>query len=908
MVPRIRRFFDIRRGELAPVVFSFVYVASVVAAFLLAKPIRNGLFLQDYGPFALVYAYAAVPVVLSLLVPVAARLAHRIGQRAMIVLSLWFFCGNVLLFWALFTFARIWILPAIFYVWVNCFGVIAPVQAWSFVSTLFDTRQAKRLFGLVGAGASFGGIAGGALGRLLIGPMGGTVNLLLVLAVLIATAALVVSAAIRRIPTRPSATRIQVLPSFRASLRTVASSRYLRLIAGVVFLLAIATQWIGFQFSMEATARYGGDADRLTKFFSGFNVSMGAAALAMQLFLTGPALRRFGMTYTLMLLPLALLSGSVLILLVPVFWPVLLTFGVDQGLRFSVDKASYELLYLPLAGRGRSQLRATIDIVVNRTADAIGAIALGFATKGFLGLRGLDLGLRGTAAITIVVLAAWAFLAWRLRSEYVAAIGESIRSHRLEAERAAAAAVERSGALAIDGKLKSTDETEVLYALEALEAQRDVRPLPALRGLLRSRNPDIRRRALRLLNESGDKRATPDVELLIHDADLETRAEALLYLSRHGRLDPLAAISNLDEFPDLSIRASTAAFLAAPGPAQNVDAARLILRAMIDETGAQAQEVRHEAARLVELRPDAFEDDLPLLLGSQEEDPDVLRHAARAAGKLGAATLAPSLIPHLANAAAAPAIIDALALIGDRAVPYIKAALRDDLLALDARRELPIVLARIGTPAAEQLLVNALLQGDAALRYRIIASLNKLQQAHPDATVDRQVIELVLAAEITGHYRSYQVLAAIEHAKESEGVVKELRHSMEHELERIFRLLALLAPGVDFESAYVAMSATDRAVRANAFEFLESSLPPALAHLLLPLIDPQVGSDQRARLANRLVGAEIDSVEAAIATLIASDDSWLRETASAARERLWRPERETLAGEEAEPAVLGAGL
>ncbi len=909
MVPRIRRFFDIRRGELAPVVFSFVYVAVVVASFLLAKPVRNGLFLQDYGPYALVYVYAAVPVVLSLLVPLSARVARRIGQRAMIVFSLWFFCGNVLLFWALFTFARIWSLPAIFYVWVNCFGVIAPVQAWSFVSTLFDTRQAKRLFGLVGAGASLGGIAGGALGRLLIGPMGGTVNLLLVLAVLIAAAALIVSAAVRRMPRRPAASALgQALPSFRGSLQTIASSRYLRLIAAMVFLVAIATQWIGFQFSMEATARYGGDADRLTAFFSGFNVSLGVAAFAMQLFLTGPVLRRFGMTYTLMLLPLALLSGSGLILLVPVFWPVLFTFGVDQGLRFSVDKASYELLYLPLAGRGRSQIRAAIDIVVNRVADAIGAVMLGIATKGFFGLGGFGWGLRGTAAINAVVLAAWVFVAWRLRSEYVAAIGESILHHRIETERAAAAAVERTGALAIDGQLRSKDEARVLYALGALEAQRDAQSLPALRALLRAHNPDIRRRALRLLNESGDKGAASDVELLMHDADLETRAEALLYLSRHGRLDPLAAISNLEEFPDLSIRASTAAFLAAPGPAQNVDAARLILRAMIDETGADAPQVRHEAARLVELRPEAFEDELPLLLAAQEEDPDVLSHAARAAGKLGSATLAPSLIPHLASAGAAPAVIDGLSRIGDRALPYIKAGLHDERLPLEARRELPIVLARIGTPAAEQVLVDALLQGDAALRYRIIASLNKLQRAHPDATVDPDVIELVLAAEITGHYRSYQVLAAIEQAKESEEVVRGLRHSMEHEVERIFRLLALLAPAVDFESAYVGVSAADRAVRANAVEFVERSLPPALAQLLLPLIDPQVTADQRVTLADRLVGAEIDSVEAAITTLLASDDAWLRETALAARERLWRPAREALAGQETEPAVLGAGL
>ena len=82
MVPRMRRFFDVRPGEGLRVLLSFLYVAVVVAAFLLARPIRNSLFLEQYGPYALVYVYAAVPLVLSLFVPVYTRVAARLGSRA----------------------------------------------------------------------------------------------------------------------------------------------------------------------------------------------------------------------------------------------------------------------------------------------------------------------------------------------------------------------------------------------------------------------------------------------------------------------------------------------------------------------------------------------------------------------------------------------------------------------------------------------------------------------------------------------------------------------------------------------------------------------------------------------------------------------------------------------------------
>jgi hypothetical protein len=69
-----------------------------------------------------------------------------------------------------------------------------------------------------------------------------------------------------------------------------------------------------------------------------------------------------------------------------------------------------------------------------------------------------------------------------------------------------------------------------------------------------------------------------------------------------------------------------------------------------------------------------------------------------------------------------------------------------------------------------------------------------------------------------------------------------------------------------------------------------------------------IGRAREALLADRMVGAEIESVEGAIDTLIASDDAWLRETAVAARERLYRPPDEALVDDRLEPAAMGAGL
>jgi hypothetical protein len=53
-----------------------------------------------------------------------------------------------------------------------------------------------------------------------------------------------------------------------------------------------------------------------------------------------------------------------------------------------------------------------------------------------------------------------------------------------------------------------------------------------------------------------------------------------------------------------------------------------------------------------------------------------------------------------------------------------------------------------------------------------------------------------------------------------------------------------------------------------------------LRPLLVPLLDAQVTIEERIEIANRIVGAPVESAEQAIGTLLASEDSWLRSCAA----------------------------
>ncbi|HXW05755.1 MAG TPA: Npt1/Npt2 family nucleotide transporter [Vicinamibacterales bacterium] len=910
MLPRLRRFLDVRPGEGLPVLLTFFYIATVVAAFLLAKPLRNGLFLGQHGPYALVYVYAAAPLALSLFVPAYTRVVARFGSRTVTIGTLLFFATNVVLFWYLFRFARFALLPGLFYVWVNCFAVIAPVQAWSFANSLFDTRQAKRLFGLIGAGASAGAITGGLLARFLTRPVGGAVNMMLVLAALIAGAAVIVSIANVRIPRRGAARVGRPVSSpFRETLRQIAATPYLRLIAVLVFLVAVATQWLAFQLSVVADERFGGDADALTRFFGTFNFTLGSVSFLLQVLVTGPALRRFGLGFTILVLPLSLAFGSSLILLFPVFWAVLLTNATDQGFRFSLDKATYELLYLPIAPAQRATFKSAIDIVVNRFSDALGGLMLGLATRGFLMFPGLGLGVRGTAAVNLALIGAWTVVAWRLRREYVRTIHDSIHRHRIDTERSSASVIEKSAAEALRAKLEGEDAGEVRYALSLLEVQQTKSWQPALRHLLAHPDADIRRRALRLLSADRDRAIADEAVRLLRDPDLGVRTEALLYLSREMGIDPLTRIQELGDFEDVSIRAGMAAFLASPGPSQNLEAAHALIEAMIAAGGETGIRDRLEAARVVGIVPEAFAGLLPTVIA--DENDEVALAGIRAARALGSDELVTPLVSALGRPALTDEAAGALARLGNGVVPELARMLGSPAVDAETRRELPGVLVRIGSPAAEQVLVDSLLHADVTLRHRVVASLNKLRVLHPEVALETSAVELLLAAEIAGHYRSYQVLGPLQdQLKDDDPVVMAMRASMEQELERIFRLMALLYPQEGLHDAYVGVRAANPIVRANALEFLENVLKPELRHVLVPILDSQVPIAERIALADRLIGARVETPEEAVGTLLASEDAWLRSCAvyAVGTLQLHALEAEIRAFESSEDPVLQASV
>src|SRR5581483_3541017 len=353
------------------------------------------------------------------------------------------------------------------------------------------------------------------------------------------------------------------------------------------------------------------------------------------------------------------------------------------------------------------------------------------------------------------------------------------------------------------------------------------------------------------------------------------RTEAMLYLVYHAHVDPLTVLSEIGDCADFSVRLAVAAYLARPGEAQNVETARQILVGMSRESGESGQRNRLELARLLAKLPDVFDP----LLANLLRDPavPVVREAIRSAGELRKAPLAPILVEFLSDSELCADAAQAMAKLGDAALGLLGDCLADSSRPVSVRQLIPPILVSIGTTSAMRVIFDNLLERDPVLRFQMISALNKMQQMHPEVALDLQLVETVLAAEIIGHYRSYQIQEALGLSQSGdEPVVHALRESMQQELERIFRLLGLLYPRLDLHSVYFGLQSSNANVHDNALEFLENVLKSQLRGILLPLLDGKVSAQQRAVIAERFVRAKVGNREQAVAELLISDDPWLK--------------------------------
>ena len=868
MANRIRSFLNLERGEEWPAFLLFLYLTLILTTYLIAKAVRDALFLFKFPATDLPYVYMAVAAVIGIVVAVYVRLSKRFSLAALTSGSLIFFMINLLAFWQA---ARLQWRPLapIFYIWTSIFGIIITTQVWTVANHVLNVRQAKRLFPLVSSGGILGGSFGGLIAAVLVKYIG-TDGLVITMIPILILCALVVQILMRRyaLPSRASASIVPSRKHLRAVVQSVWESRYLKLIASLLTLSAIVTLIVGFQFMFVVQQSATWSKEQLTVFFGQFYAYLGFASFLLQFLAGSRIMEKVGLRLTVFVLPVALLGGTTILLAYPLrLWAGILLKGSDQTLRYSIDKATIELLYVPVPQSIKADVKAFIDMVLQRLADGLGGFLLLLLTP----VHGLAMQM--TCVFNAGLLALWLWFAYVARKLYADTLREAVERDRPPIPAAIRPAVSNLRSIAtLTAMLKSREEEVVLYAMEILTTIRRTKFLT--RDLLTHPSPRVRAKVLEAL-----QLAKPDILAYArteNDSVLRIsavqRAMAMKEESRH----PSDSLHDLLKDPDLRMRLAGLSILAQRPSAEDSRVLSEHFAAILRELEEKPHCCRDVAEALGDIsHPAAIDLHLHLL---RHADSAVKKQAILSAGKAGHRELIPFLIPLLAASEFAGDARLALSECGPRILGTLGDVLKDPSAPLEIRRAIPLVLAIIPAQESASLLVYALSDYDGLVRYRALRALCKLRLLDSDLRFDHGELGRVLREECERIHWYRQALSALyPSGRHADLLAQLLMEKVAHGRERVFRLLSLMLPPTPGWASFIALIEEDQVKKPNAIEYIETALPPSLRKLVLPLVE------ERSKLQKPKQG-----VRAILEAFLKSPNSVLRDcAANAIRKQRW---------------------
>lgn len=721
-------------------------------------------------------------------------------------------------------------------------GILLMSQFWTLANVVFDPRQAKRLFGFIGGGSSLGGILGSYLVVHFAKKLG-TNNLLLFSTGFMVLSVIAVYLIVRREKidedVQGAVGSVEKGIGGKEAIQLLRKSKHLRLIALVISFAAIGAVIIDQQLNTAATAVKGQEAtDSITVFLANVQLWTSVIGFLVQVLLTSRIHQRLGIGFALLMLPVGLGSTAIVMLLNAALWAPALARVVDQSLRYTIDKTTREVLYMPLPSDMKFSAKPFIDVTVDRLAKGLGAVLLLFLIKPW----GLGLTWQRLSYANIVITCVWIIVALRARRGYKEAFHKSINTREIKPAEVTQAVADQETIETLIQELASPDEQRVVYAIEFLESLDKKQLITPL--LLYHESPAVRARALsviRVVQPEISSRWLPAIQAMMTDPDPNVRSEAVGALASMHNQQASDLVRPLlqDENPRISLTA--AMVLAGSGLEEDAARAEDVLGGLVSDTRESASQVRRDFAIAVRHVPIPHFRRLlvPLL---SDPNPEVAEEAMRSTQKLGATDFifVPTLISLLRNRRQKSSARELLVGFGERVLPILGHFLRDPDEELWIRRHIPATIARIPCQNAMDILVEALGEKDGFLRFHVIAALERIHRVKPELSFNRHRIESLIheeSARYTQYRRLYRILFESQRYPRESLVARATVEKMKRGVDRIYRLLTLLYPWKDIAAARHTIEHGDARSRAGTLEYLDNVLEGGLRKTLIPLLE-----------------------------------------------------------------------
>jgi hypothetical protein len=828
---RLQSWLNIKSNEVAPAALLTLYYFLVTGATILLNSSASAIFF-DVVPeartlFSLtligvaVCAFFIVEVLQRLTAPgtlVPLTLIASVSMAGVIALLAW-------------TYPQSPLLVILLYVAVEVARIISFVQYWLIVGEIFNTRQAKRIFGLIGAGGAVAGILAGVGLNILR-------NLLSLQVILLAGCVLLFLAGLMA---PGSGAYLPDSIDHNADTDNDTDSdapfdSYVLIIMLVIGLTIVTATVVEYAFRTTGGDVFSG-AD-FAAFIGTFSAIVGVLQLIVRLGVVGRLLSRFGILTGLLLLPLGIMGGSALTLLLGVPFAMLVVVKlIDQVLRYTIYESATELLWVPIPLQRRGRAKSFIGGTVTSAIQGVTGLLL------FAGATMLPDARLLEVLLSVVILGAivWVLGLIAVRRRYVHELMQSIRERRLDFTELRIDVADNEMVRRIDAHLKSEHPAEQAFALDVIN-ELDLAPWAStLHQIFHDSDMLIRERVLQLAGE--DPSIIPDTELLrLLESPGRLTYEATIAAGKRGMIRIIPLLQSRLTHPNMQVRAASAEailLINSDGDSEITDEAGAVLKQMLWSSRKKVVEAATHALLRLPVTTVATIVDGAVVRRLLAHDAVTIRKAGiQIAGHLH------QVLPFLLEDVVAALADVETALLARRMLRrYPSAAVEETFLACypQASSDLKVGIVRVldeyPVPRLHEMLLNHLEPEDRLLYRESIEELLEISRAgrlesEVDAVIERQVTALSRLL-----YGRYVLLSLLDASHEGTLLQVAIEHDIRHSKAALIKLSLLDAPDISAEDVIHQLQTGDVTTISNAVELLDNVCSPQERALIIPLVE-----------------------------------------------------------------------
>ncbi len=843
MASRIRAILNLQPGEEKKVFLMLAQYFFMGAAMLFVQSASLALFFTAWDSSAMPYIYLGIALIVSVITAAFLRISeHTSLARFLALCVLFVLAGSILLRIGLALTSSKWLLLAL-PIWSQTLINITVTAFWTLAGNIFDVRQGKRIFGLMNAGSWLAYVAMGPFTMPLVKAIG-TENLYLVIAACLLAAFLLQQLVIRANPGTHAPPQAAERDAHKTSILQFFRNRYILLIFALITLWRVSYFILDNVFYDRAALQYP-SADALAGFIGGFFGWVGLLGFITDMFLTGRIISRFGLHAGLLATPMltALLMAVFAVtgtaspeMVSMLFWLVAAGKFTNEGLGFSLDQTSSNVLYQPIMERIRARTQTFTEGIVQPVAIGIaGGLLLLLNTA--LKFNAIQL-----AYTYLIASAAWIAVATALTRAYPVALTEALHKRRFGDK--GILLTDLASIEVIQKALNSQHLAEVLYALDLLERSEIKTLKNDLIKLLDSSLADIRKNVMGRIERLRIEEALPAIQKQLRKEDCPAVREAAARTLTILGADMSASLKLLKSADDAIRRGATVGLLHSKPLGEFPDAIKVLEKLIRSKDFAE----RAEAATLIAeaATPSLGDMLLPLL---QEENLTVKNAALRAAVKTKNPVIYQNVIPALGSPQTRSLAFAALAAGGNEALPEIIRSLEDESLHRRIHLRLIRACSNIKSDAAIRVLERLIAHRNANIRSRALTALRDCR-FKPEGGSLHQVREQVRAE----FRRAAWLLACVhdlEKSSKTDSVIRAANQDIEETIQRLFILFGFMYEPRAIQRAQKAIRRRDENRRSYAIEVVDTTLEKAHKSPFVALLE---GLQPRERLER--MGAE----------------------------------------------------